>query len=393
MKKTWMILMALIFTLGSASFAEGTLTHYDGKCGFTMEYPAELLEVHSYGTNTTFVAIAENDIMNMTILPDASVAEDPVQKLVSIMQEYAVPAGSEDVRHFQTAAGAEVYACQIPLEDAMMEEFLLQQDGREFYISIYLHTDVKDKYLNAAEDMVLSFSTDPNGDFSGYEEEETMEDMYEPDYFSTMIDQYAPVLRLWGTAVWEKWDMSRLYDWDVSPLLYLMDHQADQVHIDFVQLAREGTDELILYTLPADGSIGTDLLAVYAADANGTLFISALSAERDHFSLCGDEDNGYVLREDCSNSAFQSGVLFWQMTADGNCTLIDAVIFEAAEDGSENWYRTHDMDWDVSNDEPISPEEAQRLMDAYPPCDQPDAAYRLSDYMEWEMELMPEYTE
>lgn len=394
MKRMIAVCLALLLVLlCTVSPAESTLTHFVGRCGFTMDYPEELLDVFAYATNTTFAAKAEEDIMSLTVLAEPELSEDPVGTLVTSMEEYRMSVTREDVRTLKTDAGTDIYTCTIDLEEAFMEMFILQEDGRQFYFDIYMHNDVRDKYLDAAEKAVLSFVTDPDGDFSGYEESYDEEGDIEADYYSFMIDQYAPALQLWGTAAWEKWDPTLLDDCDISILLALMDHRADQVLVDFADLDNDGDAEMLLYTAPADGSEGANLLEIYYHDENDAINPDLISAERDAYSLCGDAENGYIVREDASDSAFRSGVFFWQMAGKGAWDLVDGVIFQADDAGNPGWYRTQDLDWDIANDEAITEEQAMEILDGTKPCNELITAFCLADYMALDMDLPLETAE
>ena len=387
MKKALAILLALLtLTLPVFSLAESPLTHFSGNCGYTLDYPAELLNVSTYGPTATFFAEGLEDSMSVSVMAfEEPFCNDPVDYLVRIMQSYDIPAVAENITLRKTAAGGGLYSCLIPLNDSFSEECILTENGRMFIISIFMHDSLREKYMPVADAMALSLATDPAGDYSGFAED--IEDRYETDFYTYMIDRFSPMLEKWGTAAWEKWEPEKLYENGITPLLALMDYNADIIHFDFVDLDSDGDYEMVLYTDPADGSAGVNILAVIVRGEDGAFNTLLLSGERDFYTLCGDSEGGYILREDKSDSAYEFGTSFWKMTNRHQLDFIDGIMCTADDDnGQVIWYRC-DLGSRSNTDLSVTEDDAMAVIGSYAPCDELDAWIFLSDFMRWDMRL------
>lgn len=202
MKRVIALLLSLCLMCGMV-FAE-PLT---GRTGFSCEYPAELLTVvEQYGHSTMLLAADTlEEGFNLQILATDPGAEqtDPVSFLADWMDMLGCDAS--DIVTAENSKGATVWSVRFMLENSVNWVWILQQDGREFQISAYMD-GCEEKYLPAVQSVVDTFAVDLNGDLSGFEDDEEEES----DFYTTMVNTYDPVLRLYGQACYEGWDMEKL---------------------------------------------------------------------------------------------------------------------------------------------------------------------------------------
>ena len=183
-----------------------------------------------------------------------------------------------DVNTYTNSNGAQIWSIRYPLADSVCWDYIIQQDGREFQVNTFMEEN-EDTYLYIVENILDTFAVDPNGDFSGYDEEENDED--EQDFYSMMIDLYDGVLQQVGTALKEQWDIEKLADNNLCTLLANL--TADDVQVDFICLENEEVASdyaMVLYT----ESESIDLLSMYVI--SGDAFRCVLnSSDRDLYTL------------------------------------------------------------------------------------------------------------
>ena len=52
------------------------------------------------------------------------------------------------------------------------------------------------------------------------------------------------------------------------------------------------------------------------------------------------------------------------MLNEGKLEVMQGIVFDASVDEQNPWFMAYDLDWDVSNDEPIDEETANAILDA-----------------------------
>ena len=70
----------------------------------------------------------------------------------------------------------------------------------------------------------------------------------------------------------------------------------------------------------------------------------------------------YVVNEG-SASAYNHAT-YYLMLEEGKFEVVQGIVFDAMADEENPWFLSHDLDWDVSNDEPIDEEMANAILDS-----------------------------
>jgi hypothetical protein len=52
------------------------------------------------------------------------------------------------------------------------------------------------------------------------------------------------------------------------------------------------------------------------------------------------------------------------MLSEGKFEVVQGIMFDAAADEQNPWFLTYDLDWDISNDEPIDEETAKAILES-----------------------------
>ena len=382
MKRFFSMLLALCLLCCCAS-AE-TLT---GRTGFTVDYPADLLEIASQqDVSTLFLPKDESALGSFNLQIQATVPgleqEDPAAYLTKMMSYYE--GEHSEVTTGENSRGAATWCARYMVGDSVAWDWVIQQEGREFLVMTYM-LDCEEAYLPVVQAMVDSFAVDLNGDMSGFDDAE----VNDIDFFGELFSRYDSVLRLYGTASYEEWDIDQLDTNGISLLMVNLNDPYD-ILLDLIDLggnAELNDYALVIFTKNAE-SEGADVVGLYVQDGDNVKTV-AISGERDLYSLVKDADGAYVLKEDASNSAFQSGTLYYHISADGGLQLIEGIVYDAGANADAPWYITHDTDWDVSNDTPCTEEEAAALQAAYTDATDLNIGTSLEDFMEVDMGLEP----
>ena len=196
--------------------------------------------------------------------------------------------------------------------------------------------------------------------------QETEEDIvYEGDASSYYIDVvYPEQIGRYYTALSEKWEEGKYFENDMSalPYYYYEGNPLNNVGFDFVDLDNDGHLELIIGAIlnaeqdPAVFEIWTLV--------DGKPVMLAQGGSRNRYVLeYVEEDRMWYVVNEASNSAFNHAT-YYLMLNDGKLEVTQGIVFDASADEQNPWFLTYDMDWDVSNDEPIDEETANAILES-----------------------------
>ena len=189
--------------------------------------------------------------------------------------------------------------------------------------------------------------------------------VYEGDAASHYIDVvYHEQIGRYYTALSEKWNEGKYFEngLSASPYYYYEGDPLENVGFGFMDLDNDGSWELV---------IG----AIMNAEADPSVFeIWTLVDEKPVMLAQGGSRNRYVLQyveedgmwyvvNEASNSAFNSAT-YYLMLNEGSFEVVQGIVFDAAADPEAPWFLTYDMDWDVSNDEPIDEAMATAILES-----------------------------
>ena len=151
---------------------------------------------------------------------------------------------------------------------------------------------------------------------------QTEEDIvYEGDASSHYIDVvYAEQIRRYHTALSEQWDEAKYFDNGLSALPYYY--------------------------------------------GEGDPVMVAQSGSRNRYYLqYAEEDNAWYVANEGSNGAANSAT-YYLMLNEGKFEVMQGIVFDAAADEENPWFMAYDLDWDVSNDEPIDADTANAILES-----------------------------
>lgn len=162
------------------------------------------------------------------------------------------------------------------------------------------------------------------------------------------LETYADTLELYRTAMNERWDRIKL---ESNGLTYMVGFQTSRETLGYYlkDLDRNGIPELIV----SDGTVIFELYTIH----NGKVTMILSGTERNSYQLTQDD----VLVNHAASSA--ASAIYTYYRCSGVQLIIDRRIFlDATRDAEHPWFLGFDS---VEDADPISEEEAQRIMDEY----------------------------
>ena len=90
----------------------------------------------------------------------------------------------------------------------------------------------------------------------------------------------------------------------------------------------------------------------------------AQSGSRNRYYLqYAEEDNAWYVANQGSNGAANSAT-YYLMLNEGKFEVMQGIVFNASADEENPWFMAYDLDWDVSNDEPIDADTANAILES-----------------------------
>ena len=193
----------------------------------------------------------------------------------------------------------------------------------------------------------------------------TEEDIvYEGDAATYYIDEaYHDQIARYSAALKEQWDEGMYYENELSPLpfYYYEGNPLDNVGFGFVDLDNDGYWELIIGAI-ANADKDPAVFEIWTR-VDGEPVMLAQGSPRNRYVLqYVEEDEMWYVVNEASNSAFNSAT-HYLMLQDGKFEVVQGVVLDAMADEQNPWFLAYDLDWDVSNDEPIDEETANAILD------------------------------
>ena len=176
---------------------------------------------------------------------------------------------------------------------------------------------------------------------------------------------YAQQIGRYYPALAEKWEIDQYFDGEMSvlPYYYYEGDPLRNVGYGFVDLDGDSQGELV---------IG----AIWNVEQDPSVFeIWTLVNGKPRMLVQGGTDNRYALQyvqqeqawyiaNDVSNSGASWAAYYLQLK-DGKLEVKDGVLYDMFADEQNPWFLSYDLDWDVSNDQPIDEETANAILDSH----------------------------
>ena len=194
----------------------------------------------------------------------------------------------------------------------------------------------------------------------------TQEDVeYEGDASSYYIDVvYAQQIDRYYTALSQQWDETAYYEHEMSalPALYYDGNPLDNVGFGFVDLDNDGYWELVIGAI-RDAEINPAVFEIWTlVDGEPVMLLQAGVRNRYILQHVEEDRMWYVAYEGDNGAA--NYATHYLMLSEGKIEVVQGIVFDAMASEKEPWFLTHDLDWDVSNDEPIDEETAKAILES-----------------------------
>ena len=189
--------------------------------------------------------------------------------------------------------------------------------------------------------------------------------VYEGDASTYYIDvAYAEQIARYHTALSEKWDEGKYFENDMSalPYYYYEGNPLDNVGFGFVDLDNDGRLELIIGAI-LNAEQDPSVFEIWTLVDDEPVML-AQGGSRNHYALqYVEEDRMWYVVNEGSGSAFNHAT-YYLMLSEGKFEVVQGIMFDAAADEQNPWFLSYDLDWDISNDEPIDEETAKAILES-----------------------------
>ena len=183
---------------------------------------------------------------------------------------------------------------------------------------------------------------------------------YNPEY---VREVYAEQIGRYYVALAEQWIEEQYLDNGMSalPAAYYEGDALANVGFGYQDLNNDDQDELIIGAI-LNADQDPTVIEVWTI-VDGAPVVLAQGGYRNRYVMqYVQEDNMWYVTNEASNSAASSGT-YSLMLMDGELVVTQGIIFDATVDENNPWYMTYDLDWDISNDEPVDEDMANAILE------------------------------
>ena len=196
--------------------------------------------------------------------------------------------------------------------------------------------------------------------------EETEEDIvYEGDASSYYIDVvYHEQIGRYYTALSEKWEEGQYFENGLSalPYYYYDGNPLENVGFAFADLDNDGRWELIIGAIQ-NAANDPAVFEIWTLVDDEPVMVAQGSSRNRYVLQYVEEDRMWYVVNEASGSAFNHATYYLMLT-EGKFEVMQGIVFDAAADEDNPWFMTYDLDWDVSNDDPIDEETANAILES-----------------------------
>lgn len=182
---------------------------------------------------------------------------------------------------------------------------------------------------------------------------------------SDLVDEaYAQVVGRYYTALTEQWTEDKYFENDMSALAayYYDGNPLENVGFAYLDLDNNGQNELIIGAI-ANADQDPSVFEIWTITDGEPVMLVQGGARSRYVMQFPEEDNAWYVVNEASNSA-ASHATYCLMLVEGKLEVTQGILFDATADEQNPWFMTYDLDWDVSNDEPIDEELANAILDS-----------------------------
>ena len=175
---------------------------------------------------------------------------------------------------------------------------------------------------------------------------------------------YAQQIARYNAAISQQWDENAYLDHELSPLVasYYEGNPEDNVGFAFMDLDGDGYWELIIGAIQ-NAEQDPLVFEIWALKNDEPVMLVQSDACNRYYLQYAEEDGLWSVAYEAENGAANHAVYYLQLF-EGEFSVMQGVVFDAAADESNPWFMAYDLDWDVSNDTPLDEETANDVMEA-----------------------------
>ena len=189
-------------------------------------------------------------------------------------------------------------------------------------------------------------------------QENVSADGYNAEY---VREVYAEQIGRYYVALADQWELEQYFDNGLSdlPSYYYEGDALANVGFGYQDLNNDGQEELMIGAI-LNADQDPVVFEIWTV-VDGAPVMLAQSGSRNRYLLqFVEEDNMWYVFNEASNGA--ANFATYSLTLmDGKLEVSQGIIFDAAADEENPWFMTYDLDWDVSNDEPVDEDLANAI--------------------------------
>ena len=176
-------------------------------------------------------------------------------------------------------------------------------------------------------------------------------------------ERYAEQIGRYARALSEQWDEVTCFDNGLSGLAsaYYEGDPLENVGFGYVDLDNDGSTELVIGAI-LNAELDPAVFEIWTMVDGEPVMLAQSGYRNRYFLQFSEEDNAWYVANEGSNSAASSGT-YYLMLMEGKLEVMQGIVFDAEADEANPWFMAYDLDWDVSNDEPIDEEMANAILE------------------------------
>ena len=176
-------------------------------------------------------------------------------------------------------------------------------------------------------------------------------------------ERYAEQIGRYARALSEQWDEVTCLDNGLSGLAatYYEGDPMENVGFGYVDLDNDGSTELVIGAI-LNAELDPAVFEIWTMVDGEPVMLAQSGYRNRYFLQFSEEDNAWYVANEGSNSAANYGT-YYLMLIDGKLEVTQGIVFDAMADEANPWFMAYDLDWDVSNDEPIDEETANAILE------------------------------
>ena len=176
-------------------------------------------------------------------------------------------------------------------------------------------------------------------------------------------ERYAEQIVRYALALSEQWDEVTCFDNGLSGLAsaYYEGDPLENVGFGYVDLDNDGSTELVIGAI-LNAELDPAVFEIWTMVDGEPVMLAQSGYRNRYFLQFSEEDNAWYVANEGSNSAASSGT-YYLMLMEGKLEVMQGIVFDAMADEANPWFMAYDLDWDVSNDEPIDEEMANAILE------------------------------